>query len=183
MDVDISKLILKIYNTENNSNLIDFLSNTSSTLIGAFFGAWGAYLFNIRQDNNNQKEQEKALMIKLLYDINIYAKTLCYYYGNISSILESFLHKSDPFITPIQINSIAINLEKYGFITVNSPKLYEILTYAFEDIKSIIDDQNHYIYMDENGANNNQLIEQLEEMKRMTIKGLAKMYVCLFNKY
>lgn len=41
-------------------------SNFISTLVGAFAGALGAYCFNLKQANKQQKEIEKAKLLKLL---------------------------------------------------------------------------------------------------------------------
>ena len=156
-------------------------NNFFSTLVGAFAGAWGAYCFNLRQANKQQKEIEKAKLLKLFYDINILIKVFVYHHDNIVAEIGNQTGEEIQSITPSTIKDSNFNIDEYGFLTQYSPLLYEILTYVHGDINYIYEQQDIltefltkevklYIYLD-----------KLEHIKVSTVKLLAKLLVTLIN--
>lgn len=168
----------------NYTNILSFLYNTSwkdliLPLLGAGFGSWMAYKLNNRQENQRQYSNERAHLIKLVYDLNISAKTLCYYYNNILSEIKSISNKSHEYNIPILLTSAKLNLEQYGFISKESAKFYEILTYAKEDIDYIINENE--ILIREIDYPSKDYIRQLYSIFTTIPKVITKIYVCLLN--
>ena len=156
-------------------------SNFISTLVGAFAGALGAYYFNLKQADKQQKEIEKAKLLKLFYDINILIKVFVYHHDNIVAEIGNQTGEEIQSITPITIKDSIFNIDEYVFLTQYSPVLYEILTYVHSDINYIYEQQEEmeklitkevklYIYLD-----------KLEHIKVSTVKLLAKLFVSLVN--
>ena len=156
-------------------------NNFLSTLAGAFAGAWGAYFFNLKQADKQQKGIEKAKLLKLFYDINVLIKIFVYHHDNISAEIGNQTGEEIQSITPITIKDSNFNIDEYGFLTQQSPLLYEILTYVHGDINYIYEQQDIltefivkkvklYIYLD-----------KLEHIKVSTVKLLAKLFVSLIN--
>ncbi len=153
-------------------------SNFISTLAGAFAGAGGAYCFNLKQAEKQQKEIEKAKLLKLFYDINVLIKVFVYHHENIVAEINNLTESEVKSMVPITINDSNFNIDEYGFLTQYSPLLYEILTYVHSDInyiceqQDIISNYDHPIKL---------YIEKLEHIEVSTVKLLAKLFVSLIN--
>ena len=132
MDIDYTQ-IFEFFKT---TNWKDFFM----PLLGAGFGSWTAYKLSTYRENVKLRSEERALLIKLLYDLNISAKTVCCYYNNVLSEIKSLSKKTSGYEIPISLSTAQLNLDNYGFIAKISPKLYETLTYVKEDIDYIIND-------------------------------------------
>lgn len=154
-------------------------NNLLSSLFGAGFGALAAYWLSCKKERNKVHVDERASLIKLLYDINISAKTLCCYYSNILSEIKHYSKKVQGYQIPISLELASIDLATYGFIAKKSPKLYEILTYLKEAIEFIIDENN--ILSQEMGALSKDYHAQLYDIQTLLPKAVAKAYVSLLN--
>lgn len=154
-------------------------NNLLSSLFGAGFGALSAYWLSYKKERNINKCNEKALLIKLFYDINISGKTLCCYYSNIISEIKHYSKKSPGYEIPISLDVAKLNLNSYGFIAKKSPQLYEILTYLNEDICYIINDNN--ILTQEMDYRSKAYQDQLYNILMQLPKSIAKVYASLYN--
>ncbi len=101
-------------------------ANCIITVFAAAFGAWGAYRFNIRQENKSQKEIEKAQLIQLFYDLHILSKYILK--NGLDSI--KITDKKEYYELSSSINTNIINIDNFGFITSKSNKTYEILAHT-----------------------------------------------------
>ena len=155
--------------------------NFLSTLVGAGFGAWGAYHFNLKQTEKYQKNIEKAKALKLFYDINILTKVFVYHHENTVAIIHNLTNSDLKSCTPITLEDSNFDIDEYGFLIKTNPKLYEILTYVHHDI--------NYIYEQEDIATEflckevplETYLIKLNHIKVSTLKLLAKLYVALIN--
>lgn len=159
----------------NNFNF----NNLISSLLGAGFGAWAAYILACKKEHKLIRSKEKALMIKLLYDINITGKTLCCYYNNILSEIKPPHKKTPKYEIPISLDVAKLNLNSYGFIAKKSPKLYEILTYLNEDISYLINENN--VLTQEIDYNSKYYQDKLYDILVLLPKSIAKAYASLYN--
>ena len=151
-----------------------------TTLAGAFVGALGAYFFNLKHCKDNEKRQEKAKLLKLLYDLNILIKIYVYFHKNIEALINNVKSKKIKYLTPLSIEDCNIDIKDYGFITTIYPRFYEILTYINHDI--------NYLYKESELCldnfeiiNEKDYINNLNNLKRFTRKLLAKLYISLLN--
>ena len=159
-------------------------SNFISTLAGAFAGAWGAYYFNLRQAGKQEKETEKAKILKLFYDMSILAKFFVYYHENIVAEINNLTESEVKSVVPITIKNTNFDINEYGFITKISPKLYEILTYVHQDINYIYEQQNaieEYLKKKLNVHVYTDYLNKLENTEVAVVKLLAKLFVSLIN--
>lgn len=171
MDIDYTK-ILELFKIMNWK---DFFM----PLLGAGFGSWTAYKLSSHKENTKLHSEERALLIKLLYDLNISAKTVCCYYNNILSEIKGISKKTSGYEIPISLTTAQLNLDNYGFIAKISPKLYEILTYVKEDIDYIINDNE--ILTREIDYLSKDYRYQLYNILTFLPKVTAKIYVSLLN--
>lgn len=153
-------------------------SNFISTLAGAFAGAWGAYCFNLRQANIQQKETEKSKLLQLFYDISILIKVFVYHHENTVAEINNLTTSEIKSVVPITIRNTNFDIDGYGFITKLSPKLYEMLTYVHQDINYIYEQQDLLQYYNHLKKLH---ISTLEHIEESTVKLLAKLYVSLIN--
>ena len=171
MDIDYTK-ILELFKIMNWK---DFFM----PLLGAGFGSWVAYKLSTYRENAKLRSEERALLIKLLYDLNISAKTVCCYYNNILSEIKSLSKKTSGYEIPISLSTARLNLDNYGFIAKISPKLYETLTYVKEDIDYMINDND--ILIQEIDYPSKDYRYQLYNILTFLPKVTAKIYVSLLN--
>lgn len=154
-------------------------NNFFTSLFGAGFGALSAFGFNIWQENIARKEEEKAKLLKLFYDTNIIAKTLCYYYKNITSRIIELTDNVIQYQTPILLDDVDIDMNDYGFITNKAPKLYEILTLMQNDILLLLDYNDNFEQLETN--NQDEILGWLIYINTHIPKTLAKIFVALQN--
>jgi len=151
-----------------------------TTLFAAAFGAWGAYRFNIRQENQSQKEVEKAQLTQLFYDLHILSKQIFEHYSNVLEVINNITKNNEYYLLNSLIDLKVIDIDKFGFITLKSNKMYEILTYTKNECSNFIEQCNNY---------NDDLIDKktkysLEYLKNIEIlypKLLTMIYVSLIN--
>lgn len=173
MCIDCGKILTFILNLD--------WSNFISTLVGAFMGAFGAYCFNLKQADKQQKETEKAKLLKLFYDINVLIKIFVYYHDNIVAEIGNQTGEEIQSITPITIKDSNFNIDEYGFLTQYSPMLYEILTYVHHDINYIYEQQDVLTEFITQEVKLYIYLNKLEHIKASTVKLLAKLFVSLIN--
>ena len=154
-------------------------SNFFSTLIGAFAGAWGAYCFNLKQAENQQKESEKSQLVQLFYDINILSKYLCRYASNAIRLVENICNGLIPYNTPLYMDTETIDIDKLGFITLKSNKMYEILSHTRMELVTIF--EQGVIYNEAVIAKKKDTMMQLVSICVLFPKLIAMVYVNLFN--
>lgn len=171
MDIDYTK-IFEFFKT---TNWKDFFM----PLLGAGFGSWTAYKLSTYRENVKLRSEERALLIKLLYDLNISAKTVCCYYNNVLSEVKSISKNTSGYEIPISLSTAQLNLDNYGFIARISPKLYETLTYIKEDIDYMINDND--ILIREIDYPSKDYRYQLYNILTFLPKVTAKIYVSLLN--
>lgn len=171
MCVDISKVYTFISSFE--------WSNFFSTLAGAGFGAWGAYLFNLKQEDNRQKQIEKAKLVTLFYDMNIFAKYLYIYGSNTIKLANSICEGDIPYNTPLSIDIDNIKLDKLDFIANKNCQMYEILYHTFVDIVDI--KEQGYIYNEAVIRKKEDSLMQLIAINKLFPRIMAKIYACMFN--
>lgn len=150
-----------------------------SSLLGAGFGSLTAYKLSTYKENVKLRLEERAHLIKLLYDLNISAKTVCCYYNNVLSEIKSISKNTSGYEIPISLSTAQLNLDNYGFIAKISSKLYEMLTYVKEDIDYIIND-NEILIREINYPSKDyrsQLYNILTTIPKLTVK----LYVSLLN--
>ncbi len=152
-----------------------------TTIFATGFGALGAYFFNVQQAKNQQKNIEKAKLLKLFYDISILTKVFVYYYKNTIAEINNLTDIEVKSIVPIVINEANFKIEEYGFITQISPVLYEILTYVHHDINYILEQQAISSEFIENSINSKFYLDKLKHIEVSTVKLLAKLFVSLVN--
>lgn len=171
MDIDYTK-IFEFFKT---TNWKDFFM----PLLGAGFGSWTAYKLSISKEDKKLYLEERALLIKLLYDLNISAKTVCCYYNNVLSEIKSISKNTSGYEIPISLSTAQLNLDNYGFIAKISPKLYEMLTYVKEDIDYVINDNEILIREIDYPSKDyrSQLYNILITIPKLTVK----LYVSLLN--
>ena len=176
MYIDCGKILTFIFNLDWNNFL--------STLAGAFVGAWSAYRFNLKRTEKQQKDIQKAKLLKLFYDINILNKVFVYHYVNTDAEINNLTESEiKPFI-PITINNTNFNIDEYGFITQFSPLLYEILTYVHHDINYICEQQNIALkYLEKKMTANiyYDYSKKLNDIKQFSVKLITKLFVSLIN--
>ncbi len=154
-------------------------SNFFSTLVGAFAGAWGAYCFNLRQADKQQKETEKAQLVQLFYDLNILSKYIYRYGSNAVQLVENIYNGSTPYNTPLSMDPETIDIEKLGFITLKSNKMYEILAHTRMEIVTIF--EQGIVYNEAVIRKKKDTIMQLVSICILFPKLIAMIYVSLFN--
>lgn len=169
MDIDYAKIF------DLTTNWKDFFM----PLLGAGFGSWTAYKLSINKEDKKLYLEERALLIKLLYDLNISAKTVCCYYNNVLSEIKGISKNTSGYETPISLTTARLNLDNYGFIAKTYPKLYEILTYIKEDIDYIINDNE--ILIREIDYPSKDYRYQLYNILMFLPKAIAKIRVSLLN--
>lgn len=171
MDIDYTK----IFDFFKTINWKDFFM----PLLGAGFGSWTAYKLSAYRENVKLRSEERALLIKLLYDLNISAKTVCCYYNNVLSEIKSLSKKISGYEIPISLSTAQLNLDNYGFIAKISPKLYETLTYVKEGIDYIINENEILIREIDYPSKDyrSQLYNILITIPKLTVK----LYVSLLN--
>lgn len=155
------------------------LGNFFTTLSGAFVGAFGAYLFNLKQAKNNKAELEKAQLTQLFYDLYILTKYLCRYVSNVQNLAENICKGTIPYNTPLSMDPETIVIEKLGFITAKSNKMYEILSYTRMELVAIF--EQGIIYNEAVIRKKKDSIMQLVAICILAPKLLAMIYVSLFN--
>ena len=153
--------------------------NFVSTLVGAFAGALGAYWFNIKQEEKQQKENEKSQLVQLFYDLNILSKYLCIYGSNVIQLITNIYNGATPYNTPLYMEPETINIDKLGFITLKSNKMYEILAHTRMNIASIY--EQGIIYNEKVINKKKDTITQLVSICFLFPKLMAMIYVCFFN--
>lgn len=158
-----------------NINWNPFLSSS----LGAGFGSLTAYKLSTYKENVKLRLEERAFLIKLLYDLNISAKTVCCYYNNVLSEVKSIPKNTSGYEIPISLSTAQLNLDNYGFIAKISPKLYETLTYVKEDIDYMINDND--ILVREIDYPSKDYRYQLYNILTFLPKVTAKIYVSLLN--
>ncbi len=159
---------------------MDFdIGNFLTTLAGAFVGALGAYLFNLKQTKNSKMEDEKAQLTQLFYDLYILTKYLCRYISNVQNLAENICKGTTPYNTPLSIDPETIVIEKLGFITAKSNKMYEILSYTRMELVTIF--EQGIIYNEAVIRKKKDSIMQLVAICILAPKLLAMIYVSLFN--
>ena len=173
MYIDCGKILTFIFNLDWNNFL--------STLAGAFAGAWGAYFFNLKQADKQQKRIEKAKLLKLFYDINVLIKIFVYHHDNVVAEIGNETGEEIQSLTPITIKDTNFRLEEYGFLTQYSPVLYEILTYVHHDINYIYEQQDVLTEFIAKKVTLAIYLNKLEHIKASTVKLLAKLFVSLIN--
>lgn len=150
------------------------------TLFAVIVGAVGAYYFNIRQENKKQKEIEKAQLTQLFYDLHILSKEIYEHYSNALQVIDNITKDKEYYLLNSPIDLKAIDIDKFGFITLKSNKMYEILTYTKNECSDFIEQYNKY---------NNDLIDKktkyslgyLKNIEILTPKLLTMIYVNLLN--
>ena len=176
MNLDIADMVMNIGQTSQGFDW----GNFGTTLFASFFGALAAFGCNILQKNIVRKEEEKAKLLKLFYDINILIKSFVYYHENIAAKINNLTTDELKSVTPITIKNLNIKIEEYGFITTFCPKLYEILTYLVQDINYIYEQEkisSEYFTKTKKGI----YLIKLNHIKVSTKKLLAKLFICLLN--
>ena len=155
-------------------------NNFFTSLFGAGFGALSAFGFNIWQENIARKEEEKAKLLKLFYDINIVAKAFCYFRKNIISRVTEITKDIVQYQTPISIDvTNIIDINEYGFVAQKEPKLYETLTYMQNDILLLL---NYNDNLEQLEVNDPSKILNMSLFIDMHIpKTMAKIFVALQN--
>lgn len=171
MNIDISKFYTFISSFDWN--------NLFSTLIGAGVGALGAYCFNLKQAEKLQKEEEKAQLIQLFYDLHILSKYLCRYASNVQNLAEDICNGLIPYNTPITMDPEIIDIQKLGFITVKSNKMYEILSHTRMELVKIY--EQGLIYNEAVVKKKKDSIMQLVSICIIFPKLLTMIYVSLYN--
>ena len=154
-------------------------NNLFSTLIGAGAGAWGAYCFNLKQAEKQQKESEKSQLVQLFYDINILSKYLCRYASNAVQLAENICNGSVPYNTPLYMDPETIDIDKLGFITLKSNKMYEILSHTRMELVTIF--EQGFIYNEAVARKKKDTMMQLVAICTLFPKLIAMIYVSLFN--
>ena len=149
------------------------------TLSGTFVGALLAFGCNILQENIKQNEEEKAKLLKLFYETNIIAKTLCHYYKNIQSHIDGITKGTTPFQTPILLDAVDIDINSYGFIAKKAPKLYEALTYMQNDILLLSNYNENFEQLETNDQY--EILNWLLFINAYMPKVIAKIFVALQN--
>ena len=175
MNLDIANMIMNIGETSQGFDCGDFWT----TLFGAGFGALAAFGLNIWRENKKQEEEEKAKLLKLFYDVNIIAKTFCYYYKNIQSSINGITKEITPFQTPILLGDVDNDINDYGFLTKKAPKLYEILTLMQNDILLLLNYNDNFEQLETN--NQDEILNWLLFINAHIPKTVAKIFVALQN--
>lgn len=157
------------------------LGSSFATLVATWLGAYGAYRFNLKLAEKQQKDAEKAKLLKLFYDTNTLIKTFSYYYKNTNAEINNLTKSELEACTPITIKYANFKVEEYGFITELSPKLYETLTYVHHDINYVYEQQDILDQFFCQKVKIDVCLIKLEHIKVSTIKLLAKLYVSLIN--
>ena len=98
MDIEYTK-IFEFFKTANWKDFV-------MPLFGAGFGSWTAYKLSTYRENVKLRSEERALLIKLLYDLNISAKTVCCYYNNVLSEIKSLSKKTSGYEIPISLSTL-----------------------------------------------------------------------------
>ena len=153
----------------------NFLITLSGTLVGALL----AFGCNIWHENIRQSKEEKAKLLKLFYDTNIIAKTLCYYYKNITSRIIELTDNVIQYQTPILLDAVDIDMNDYGFIAQKAPKLYEVLTYMQNDILLLLNYNDNFEQLKTNDQY--AILNKLLFINAHIPKALAKIFVALQN--
>ena len=153
--------------------------NFFSTLAGAFAGAYGAYFFNLKQAESQQKDTEKSQLVQLFYDLNILSKYLHRYGSNAMQLVENIYNGSTPHNTPLYMDPETIDIDKLGFITLKSNKLYEILSHTRMEAAIIF--EQGVVYNEAVIRKKKDTILQLAAICILFPKLIAMIYVSLFN--
>lgn len=175
MNLDIANMVMNIGEASQDFDWGNFWT----ALFASFFGALAAFGCNILQENITRKEEEKAKLLKLFYDVSIIAKTFCYYYKNIQSSINGITKGTTPFQTPILLGSIDSDINEYGFITKKEPKLYEILTLMQNDILLLLKYNDNFEQLETN--NQDETLDWLRFINAHIPKTVAKIFVALQN--
>lgn len=175
MNLDIANMVMNIGEASQDFDWGNFWT----ALFASFFGALAAFGCNILQENITRKEEEKAKLLKLFYDVSIIAKTFCYYYKNIQSSINGITKGTTPFQTPILLGSIDSDINEYGFITKKEPKLYEILTLMQNDILLLLKYNDNFEQLETN--NQDETLDWLRFINAHIPKTVAKIFVVLQN--
>lgn len=157
---------------------LDF-ANFLTTISATGFGAWGAYLFSLKQEEKRQKEAEKSQLVQLFYDLNILSKYIYRYGTNVKKLAQSICNGTSPYNTPIAMDSETIDIEKLGFITLKSNKMYEILSHTRMEILTIF--EQGIIYNETVIKKKKDTIAQLVTICILFPKLVTMIYVCLIN--
>jgi len=171
MNIDISKFYTFISSFDWN--------NLFSTLIGAGVGALGAYCFNLKQAEKLQKEEEKAKLMQLFYDINILSKFMYSFCTNTINLIEEICRASTPYDTPLQMDPETIDINKLGFITQKSNRMYEILVHTRLEVITIY--ERGIIYNESIMRGKKDSLKHLILISILYPKIMAMLFVNLYN--
>lgn len=175
MNLDIANMVI---NVGQVSKEVDW-GNFWTALFAAGFGAYGAYLFNIKQIKNQQKDIEKSQLLQLFYDLNILSKYVCRYVSNTKNLAENICNGSVPYNTPLTMDPETIDIEKLGFITLKSNKMYEILSHTRMELMTIF--EQGVVYNEAVIRKKKDTLMQLIAICILAPKLITMLYVSLFN--
>ena len=116
----------------------------------------------------------------MFYDLHILSKEIYEHYSNALQVIGNIIKDKEYFLLNSLIDLKLIDVEKFGFITLKSNKMYEILTYTKNECSNFMEQCNKY---------NNDLIDKktkyslvyLKNIEILTPKLLTMVYVSLLN--
>lgn len=150
------------------------------TIVAVVIGAWGAYHFNIRQENKRQKDIERAQLTQLFYDLHILSKKIYEHYLNVLEVIDNVIKNKKYYLLNSLMDLKSINIDQFGFITLKSNKMYEILTLIKNENLNFMEQCINYNNSLINEKNMNKL-GYLNNIEILSPKLLTMIYVNLFN--